>query len=96
MYAVIRRLTTTGDIDEAFRRAEAEYSRALELQVGFVGHQVIRTGPTEAISVVLFDTKDEADRNRYFTEQFIEVGLAGLGVKLRDEWRGEVQIDSRP
>lgn len=96
MYAVIRRLTTTGDIDEAFRRTEAEYSRALEAQIGFVGHQVIRTGPTEAISVLLFETEDEADRNRYFTEQFIEVGLAGLGVELLGEWRGEVRIDSRP
>ncbi len=96
MYAVIRRLTTTGDIDEAFRRTEAEYTHAVELQIGFVGHQVIRTGPTEAISVLLFETQDEADRNRYFTEQFIDVGLAGLGVEVHDEWRGEVQIDSRP
>lgn len=96
MYAVIRRLSTTGDIEEAFRRAEAEYSRALEAQIGFVGHQVVQTGPAEAISVLLFDTQDEADRNRYFTEQFIEVGLAGLGVTRLDEWRGEVRIDARP
>jgi hypothetical protein len=96
MYAVIHRFTSTGDIDEAFRRTECEYSRALELQIGFVGHQVVRTGPAEAISVLLFETEDEADRNRYFTEQFIGVGLAGLGVEVHDEWRGDVQIDSRP
>ena len=95
MYAAIRRLTATGDIDEALRRAEVEYSRAVELQVGFVGHQVVRTVPQEAISVLLFETQAEADRNRFFTEQFIEVGLAGLGVQLLDEWRGEVAIDVR-
>lgn len=95
MYAAIRRLTTTGDIDEAFRRADVEFSRAVELQIGFVGHQVIRTGPREAISVLLFETQAQADRNRFFTEQFIEVGLAGLGVELTDEWRGDVAIDVR-
>lgn len=95
MYAVVRRLTTSGDIDEAFRRAEMEYSRAVETQVGFVGHHVVQTGPTEAISVLMFETQDEADRNRYFTEEFITVGLAGLGVEVQDEWRGEVRIDRR-
>lgn len=96
MYAVIRHLRASGDIDEAFRRSETEYSRALELQIGFAGHQVVRTGPQDAISMLLFETREEADRNRYYTEQFIEVGLAGLGVELLDEWRGEVEIDSRP
>lgn len=91
MYAAIRRFRTDGDMDEALRRADAEYTRAVERQVGFVEHRIVRTGRDEVISVLLFDTKDEVDRNRSFSEQFIDVGFAGLDVALVDEWRGEVQ-----
>jgi len=91
MYAAIRRFRTDGDMDEALRRADAEYTRAVECQLGFVEHRVVRTAPDEAMSVLLFDTKAEVDRNRSFSEQFIDVGFAGLDVELVDEWRGEVQ-----
>ena len=91
MYAAIRRFRTDGDMDEALSRADAEYTRAVERQVGFVEHRIVRTGRDEVISVLLFDTKDEVDRNRSFSEQFIDVGFAGLDVELVDEWRGEVQ-----
>ncbi len=92
MYAAIRRFSTDGDMDEALRRADAEYTKAVELQLGYVDHKVVQTGPNEAISILLFETKDEADRNRFFSEQFIEIGFAGLNVKLLDEWRGEVHV----
>ena len=91
MYAAIRRFRTDADMDEALRRADAEYTRAVECQLGFVEHRVVRTAPDEAMSVLLFDTKAEVDRNRSFSEQFIDVGFAGLDVELVDEWRGEVQ-----
>ena len=91
MYAAIRHFTTDGDMDEALRRADAEYTKAVECQLGFVEHRVVRTAPDEAMSVLLFDTKAEVDRNRSFSEQFIDVGFAGLDVELVDEWRGEVQ-----
>ena len=90
MYAAIRRFSTDRNMDEALRRADAEFTKAVECQLGFVEHRVVRTGPNEVISVLLFDTKDEADRNRYFSEQFIDVGFTGLDVRLLDEWRGEV------
>ena len=90
MYAAIRRFSTDGDMDEALRRSASEYTKAVEQQLGFVEHRVVQTGPDEAISILVFDTKDEADRNRFFSEQFIDVGFAGLEVKLLDEWRGEV------
>ena len=90
MYAAIRRFSTDGDMDEALRRADAEYTKAVECQLGFIEHRVVRTGPNEVISILLFETRDEADRNRFFTEQFIDVGFAGLSVQLLDEWRGEV------
>jgi len=96
MYAAIRRFSTVGDMDEALRRADAEYNRAVEQQLGFVEHRVVRTGPDEAISVLVFETRDEADRNRFFTEQFIAVGFAGLEVQLLDEWRGDVPVSSTP
>ena len=92
MYAAIRRFSADGDMDEALRRADAQYTKAVECQLGFIEHRVIRTGPGEAMSILVFDTKDEADRNRYFTEQFIDVGFAGLDVKLLDEWRGDVHV----
>ncbi len=91
MYAAIRRFRTDGDMDEALRRADAEYTKAVECQVGFVEHRIVRTGPEEVMSVLVFDTKAEVDRNRSFSEQFIDIGFAGLDVELLDEWRGEVQ-----
>lgn len=94
MYAAIRRFITNGDMDEALRRADAEYTKAVEEQIGFVAHQVVRTGPREAISVLFFRDKEEANRNRFFSQEFIDVGLAGLGVELVDEWRGEVPVSS--
>jgi heme-degrading monooxygenase HmoA len=91
MYAAIRRFRTDADMDEALRRADAEYTRAVECQLGFVEHRVVRTGPTEVMSVLLFETEAEVERNRSFSEQFIDVGFAGLDVTLLDEWRGAVQ-----
>ena len=90
MYAAIRRFSTDGDMDEALRRADAEYTKAVEAQLGFIEHRVVRTAPNEVISILLFETRDEADRNRFFTEQFMDIGFAGLSVQLLDEWRGEV------
>ena len=92
MYAAIRRFAADGDMDEALRRADAEYTKAVECQLGYIEHRVVRTGPCEVMSFLLFDTKDEADRNRFFSEQFIDLGFAGLDVKLLDEWRGEVHV----
>ena len=91
MYAAIRRFRTDADMDEALRRADAEFTKAVECQLGFIEHRVVRTAPDEVISVLIFDTKAEADRNRSFSDQFIDVGFAGLDVQLLDEWRGEVQ-----
>ncbi len=90
MYAAIRRFSTDGDMDEALRRADAEFTKAVEAQLGFIEHRVVKTGPNEVISMLVFDTKAEADRNRFFTEQFIDIGFAGLDVTLLEEWRGEV------
>jgi heme-degrading monooxygenase HmoA len=95
MYAAIRRFHTDGDMDEALRRADAEYTKAVECQLGFIEHRVVRTAPDEAISVLLFDTQAECDRNRFFSEQFIDIGFAGLEVELLDEWRGEVREHGR-
>lgn len=94
MYAVIRRFMTIGDMDEALRRGDAWYTKAVKDQVGFVAHQIVRTGPGEAISVLFFDNQEEADRNRSFSEEFIAVGFADLDVELVDEWRGEVQVSA--
>ena len=94
MYAAIRRFITNGDMDEALLRADKEYTKAVERQIGFVAHQIIRTGPAEAISVLYFDNEEEADRNRFFSQEFIDVGLAGLDVELVDEWRGEVEVSA--
>ena len=96
MYAAIRRFRTDADMDEALRRADAEYTRAVECQLGFVEHRVVRTGPTEVMSVLIVDTEAEVERNRSFSEQFIDVGFAGLDVQLLDEWRGEVQEHRAP
>ena len=90
MYAAIRRFRTDGDMDEALRRADAEFTKAVECQLGFIEHRVVRIAPNEVISVLLFETRDEADRNRFFSEQFIDLGFTGLDVTLLDEWRGEV------
>lgn len=91
MYAAIRRFRTDGDMDEALSRADDVYTKAVECQLGFVEHRVVRIAPDEVMSVLLFDTKAEVDRNRSFSEQFIDVGFAGLDVELLDEWRGEVE-----
>ena len=75
----------------------SDYTKAVECQFGFVEHRVVRTGRDEAISVLIFDTREEADRNRFFSEWFdINVGFAGLDVKLLDEWRGEVHVANAP
>lgn len=94
MYAAIRRFVSNGDMDEALRRADKEYTEAVERQIGFVAHQIVRTGPGEAISVLFFDSEEEADRNRFFSQEFIDVGLVGLDVELVDEWRGEVPVSA--
>lgn len=91
MYAAIRRYRAH-DADEAVRRADTFYAGAVAGQVGFCDYQIVRTGPQEAITFLLFETREECDRNRAFTSQFQEVGLAGLDVELLDEWRGEVAL----
>ena len=91
MYAAIRRYRAP-DADEALRRADSFYAGAVARQVGFCDYQIVRTGPEEAITFLLFETQDECDRNRAFTSEFQEVGLAGLDVRLLDEWRGEVAV----
>lgn len=93
MYAAIRRYRAL-DADEAVRRADAFYTEAVARQVGFCDYQIVRTGPHEAITVLLFETQDECDRNRAFTSEFQAVGLAGLEVEMLDEWRGEVEVSA--
>ena len=91
MYAAIRRYRAA-DIDETLRRADEIYAAAVASQVGFCGYQIVRTGPHEVMSQLLFETRDEVDRNRSFTKEFTDVGFAGLDVELLDEWRGEVVV----
>ena len=91
MYAAIRRYRAD-DVDETLRRADEVYAAAVARQVGFCGYQIVRTGPHEVMSQLLFETRDEVDRNRSFTTQFTDIGFAGLDVELLDEWRGEVVV----
>ena len=91
MYAAIRRYRAD-DVDETLRRADEVYAAAVARQVGFCGYQIVRTGPHEVMSQLLFETRAEADRNRSFTTQFTDIGFAGLDVELLDEWRGEVAV----
>ncbi|HVP03392.1 MAG TPA: hypothetical protein VMT10_12550 [Solirubrobacteraceae bacterium] len=94
MFAVIRRYRTDGDTDATIDRTDHVYASAVEKQVGFVDYQIVRTSDGEIMTVILFDTEEEADRNRYFTEEFVRVGLAGLDVELLDEWRGIVEVST--
>lgn len=91
MYAVIRRYRSA-DLDETLHRADHLYADCVERQVGFCDYRIVRTAPDEAVSLLLFETRDEADRNQTFTEEFTGVGLAGLDVAVLDEWRGPVEV----
>lgn len=92
MYAVIRRYRVEGDVDEVVSVVDAEYAAAVEQQVGFVEYRVVRTGAQEVTTVIQFETKAAADRNRSFAELFVEVGLVAFEVELLDERRGEVLV----
>ncbi len=93
MYAVIRRFHVgRDDMDDTLQQVDVAYASAVERQMGFADYQLVRTGPDEVFSVMLFEDRDQVERNRSFTEAFLEVGLAAYDVRVLDKWAGDVAV----
>lgn len=65
MYTVIRRYRSAqlGSIQDATRAAQAQFVPILSEIVGFVSYTIVNAGPSELVTVSLFETREGADES---------------------------------
>lgn len=65
MYAVIRRYRAAqlGAIQQTTREAQARFLPIVSQIKGFVSYTIINAGPTEAVTVSLFESREGADES---------------------------------
>lgn len=92
MHAVIERYRIDPTrADEAIQRIERAAADAVAGQVGFVEYEVIRAGTGTLLTVLVFETREQAIRMDQLVEEFAIVGAdAGLGIA--PEWAVEGEV----
>ena len=64
MFASIRTYRfASGSMDDLMHRVDRDFADGLAREPGFVGYQVVATGPDTLMSISLFDTREDAERS---------------------------------
>jgi len=93
MYASIRTYRfRTGSMDELMHRVDRDFADAIAQEEGFVGYQVLATGPDTVMSISLFRSEEDARHSVDLAAQWVAEELADFGVERMGALTGEVMV----
>jgi len=78
MFIVTRRYKSIRSVAEAAKRAEAGLAPLLQQATGFKGYHIVDAGGGIALSVTMFDTREDADRVKDQAQNWIKKNLSDL------------------
>jgi len=96
MYVVTRRYKSLSSVTEAAARAEAGLAPILLATTGFKGYHIIDAGGGVALSVTMFETREDAERVKDRALDWIKQNLSDLYQGEPEATAGEVIYSARP
>jgi hypothetical protein len=96
MYVITRRFKSVGPVAEAARRAEAGLAPMMLAATGFKGYHIIDAGGGVAMSVTMFETREDADRVKDRALAWVKQNLSDLYQGEPEVTAGEVIYSARP
>jgi hypothetical protein len=96
MYVITRRFNSVGPVAEAARRAEAGLAPMMLAATGFKGYHIIDAGGGVALSVTMFETREDADRVKDRALAWVKQNLSDLYQGEPEVTAGEVIYSARP
>jgi len=93
MFASIRTYRfASGSMDDLMHRVDRDFADGLAREPGFVGYQVVATGPDTLMSISLFDTREDAEHSTELAAQWVADDLADFGIARMGAMTGEVMV----
>jgi hypothetical protein len=96
MYVITRRFKSLGPVAEAARRAETGLAPMMLAATGFKGYHIIDAGGGIALSVTMFETREDADRVKDRALAWVKQNLSDLYQGEPEVTAGEVIYSARP
>ena len=96
MFIITRRFKSLRSVAEAATRAEAGLAPLLLNATGFRGYHIIDAGDGVALSVTMFETREDADRVKDRALDWIKQNLSDLYQGEPEVTAGEVIYSARP
>jgi hypothetical protein len=96
MYVITRRYKSLAPVAEAAARAEAGLAPILLAATGFKGYHIIDAGDGVALSVTMFETREDANRVKDRALDWIKQNLSDLYKGEPEVTAGEVIYSARP
>ena len=96
MFIITRRFKSLRSVAEAATRAEAGLAPLLLNATGFRGYHIIDAGDGVALSVTMFETREDAERVKDRAMDWIKQNLSDLYQGEPEVTAGEVIYSARP
>jgi hypothetical protein len=94
MYATIRIYAQAEGLADAVAENRAEIVRLFEEIGGFRSYHIVKTGPSSATSITVFDTKEGVEASTRVAGDWIAANLGGLKIEAPDVLVGEVAMSA--
>ncbi|HZZ34855.1 MAG TPA: hypothetical protein VFE03_03955 [Caulobacteraceae bacterium] len=96
MYIITRRFKNLRSVEEGAKRAEAGLAPLMLEATGFKGYHIVDAGGGVALSVTLFETREDAERVAGRALDWIKQNLSDLYEGEPEITAGEVIYSARP
>jgi hypothetical protein len=96
MYVITRRFKSISSVAEGAARAETGLAPMLLEATGFKGYHIIDAGDGVALSVTMFETREDADRVKDRALEWVRQNLSDLYKGEPEVTAGEVIYSARP
>ena len=96
MFIITRRFKSLRSVSEAAKRAEAGLAPLLLNATGFRGYHIIDAGDGVALSVTMFETREDAERVKDRALDWVKQNLSDLYQDEPEVTAGEVIYSARP
>lgn len=94
MYATIRIYSEAEGLADAVAEHKAEIIDLFRQISGFRGYHIVKTGPSSATSITVYDDQAGAEASTQVARDWIAANLAGLSISAPQVLVGEVAMSA--
>jgi heme-degrading monooxygenase HmoA len=94
MYATIRIYSEAAGLADAVAEHKAEIVGLFQEIDGFRGYHIVKTGPSSAASVTVYDDQAGAEASSQVARDWITANLSGLSISPPQVLVGEVAMSA--